>query len=224
MNSVQSLNKGARDYFHGKYESRLIIQQDRLCLRLQDAANEFKGLQPELAQLTFQQIQSHQGWMDEYKADWIMIPFFHRNHRVQHHSTLCLAAWRVGLWKRSGAAAWTHLKNWSFCKIKKIIWNKEQGSFGDSGQRYEKAERESEGGRVGGWRYTATASGWNCPGPQAKGWWHHKRGKISWKVTSLETAKQIQKKNIQLPWRLNAVSTNLNKQQQMCHQRRNHTF
>lgn len=69
MNSVRCLNKRARDYFHGKYESRLIIWQDGPRLHLQDSANTFKGLQPQLARFTVQQMQSYQGWMDEDEAD-----------------------------------------------------------------------------------------------------------------------------------------------------------
>lgn len=54
MNSMRSLKKTSRYYFHGKYESCLIIQQGGLCLQLQGSASKFKGLLPELPNLTFQ--------------------------------------------------------------------------------------------------------------------------------------------------------------------------
>lgn len=104
MNSVRCLNKRARDYSHGKYESRLIISQDGPRLRLRDSANTFKGLQPQLARFTVQQIQWEQDGRMKTRltGSWCHSSI---HHCVQHHSTPCLAAWRVGLWRCLGAAA-----------------------------------------------------------------------------------------------------------------------
>lgn len=128
---------------------------------------------------------------------------------------LCAARWPLSLLRQ------IRLEKSSFFLIKKIIQSKEHSSLGDSDENCENAERVKE--RVGG-RLTLGHVRLTLSRPPGQGWWHHKRGKIRWKVTSLETAKQICKKTIQPSWHLNATPMNLNKQQQMWHQRRTHIF